>query len=301
MDGELSRNRKTHKGHVNQVVDAPQQRSHIQSLRSEACGHLVEAGAIYSLHNDYSGSGNVEATYGYLNLDNGDFDLASARGMAAYRIAQASNDLCLKARARFLQSAIEHQKAEEQIGDPASPRKSSRLSSEYAHEASEIAKQTQNRPLIAQSYVTLGLALLNDGDIEDAHECYKFVATYLKSGTRDYLSRQLQQLKGRLASVGTVEPTLREWSRGIVKDKTFQEITEDFAAIVIPKVWKREGCRVSAVTAQLSISPKKVRRILRSQGYLVKADTRSKAKQAKSKLGRMSAVEPGGERRSFVH
>jgi DNA-binding NtrC family response regulator len=56
----------------------------------------------------------------------------------------------------------------------------------------------------------------------------------------------------------------RAWSAGIVENKTFQEMTEEFARMVIPKVWEREGRKVSRVAEKLSISPKKVRRILHS-------------------------------------
>jgi hypothetical protein len=61
---------------------------------------------------------------------------------------------------------------------------------------------------------------------------------------------------------------LREWSHGQVGDKTFQQIAEEFAGIVIPKVWKLEGRNISRVAARLSISPKKVRRILSRKGLL---------------------------------
>lgn len=49
-------------------------------------------------------------------------------------------------------------------------------------------------------------------------------------------------------------------------DKTFQQITEEFAEIVIPKVWLREDRKISRVAERLSISPKKVRRILQNAG-----------------------------------
>jgi hypothetical protein len=39
--------------------------------------------------------------------------------------------------------------------------------------------------------------------------------------------------------------------------------------MVIPKVWEREGRKVSRVAEKLSISPKKVRRILHSIGQAV--------------------------------
>jgi hypothetical protein len=54
----------------------------------------------------------------------------------------------------------------------------------------------------------------------------------------------------------------------MIGDKTFQQVTEEFAEIVIPKVWLREDKKISRVAESLSISPKKVRRILRNSGFL---------------------------------
>jgi tetratricopeptide (TPR) repeat protein len=272
IDREAARIRKAREKQSSGSFNAQHERTRVRALRAEAFRNLIDAGVIYSRHHDHSGSGNVEVSYGYLQLDDGDLDLASSRGEAAYRIGEDKKDTVLKARARILQSAIEYAKVEEQIVESANPRESSRLASEYAHEAAELAKETQSRPLIAQSYVTLGLALLNDRDFEAARNCHNQATNFLKGGTRDYVWRQLQTLKNKLARVGTIEPVLREWSRGVVGNKTFQQVTEDFAAIVIPKVWQREGCKISRVAAQLSISPKKVRRILRSQGYLTESD-----------------------------
>jgi hypothetical protein len=59
-----------------------------------------------------------------------------------------------------------------------------------------------------------------------------------------------------------VNPLLRAWSQGSVGDRTFQQMTEQFAELIIPKVWEREGRKVSRVATRLSMSPKKVRRIL---------------------------------------
>ena len=65
---------------------------------------------------------------------------------------------------------------------------------------------------------------------------------------------------------GSIDLKLKRWSQGSVEDKTFQQITEEFAQLVIPRVWMREGRNVSRVVAKLSISPKKVRRILARAG-----------------------------------
>lgn len=272
IDSEASRTRKAREKQSSRSSNAQHERDRVRALREEAFRNLIDAGAIYSRHHDHSGSGNVEVSCGYLHHDDGDLDLASARAEAAYHIGQVKNDTVLKARARILQSAIEYAKAEEQIVDSTSPLQSGRLASEYARKAVELAKETQNRPLITQSYVTLGLALLNDGDVEAARDCHNQAASYLRMGTHEYLERQLQTLKRKLARVEIIEPVLRDWSRGVIGNKTFQQVIQDFTAIVIPKVWQREGCKISRVATQLSISPRKVRRILRSQGYLTDSD-----------------------------
>jgi DNA-binding NtrC family response regulator len=59
----------------------------------------------------------------------------------------------------------------------------------------------------------------------------------------------------------------------VLGDKSFQQVTEEFAEIVIPKVWAREGKKISRVAERLSISPKKVRRILRRAGLLNSLDS----------------------------
>ena len=87
-------------------------------------------------------------------------------------------------------------------------------------------------------------------------------------GENDHLVEDLTKLKSRVVQASGINDTLRGWSEGIVGNKTFQQITEEFAEIVIPKVWIREDRKVSRVATSLSISPKKVRRILRNSGLV---------------------------------
>jgi tetratricopeptide (TPR) repeat protein len=252
--------------------DIQDDREHVKALREEAIRDLIEAGAISSRHHDFRGEGDVQITHGYIHLDDGDLDLATTWAAAAYKLGNDKKDIVLKARSRILQSAIETAKVEEQIIERSGSRRSIRLACEYAREAVEYAKDTQNRQLIAQALVTLGLALVNEGDMDGALACCDQTTELLKSDTRDQAWKDLQVLKTKLNRAGGIEAILREWSRGSVGNRTFQQITEDFAAIVIPKVWRHEGCKISRVAARLSISPKKVRRILRSQGIFHSTD-----------------------------
>jgi hypothetical protein len=144
------------------------------------------------------------------------------------------------------------------------------LACEFAREALESAKRTQNRRLIAKGHIVLGLALCLGfpEDLEAAQQCADGAAALLKPAHHDYVWRELQDLKRKLRGAGDINATLREWSQGIVGNKSFQQVSEEFAAIVIPRVWRRERCKVARVAARLSISPKKVRRVLRNQGLL---------------------------------
>jgi len=65
---------------------------------------------------------------------------------------------------------------------------------------------------------------------------------------------------------GSIDATLKAWSQGATGEKTFQQIAEEFAEFIIPRVWEREGRKISRVATRLSISPKKVRRILNRAG-----------------------------------
>lgn len=247
---------------------ASQIRESFNHLRHEALEHLNRAREIYSSYDDHRGLGNVNITLAYLHLDNGEIDDAALLGSMAFGIAASKGDDILKARSRILQCAVECSRVEEEVDESSRGASSLELALQFGHEACEFANTTQNRRLIAKAYVILGLSLCFDlsDHLEEARKCSDEASALLHPQSHDYLWRESQDLKLKIRAAGHVNSTLREWSEGIVGSKTFQQVTEEFAAVVIPKVWKREGCKVARVAARLSISPKKVRRILREQG-----------------------------------
>ena len=263
-DHEIARRRRSHE-HVAARVD----RMCIEHLREEAQVHLAEAQEIYRRTNDNHGSGTVHLSRGQLYLNSGELDRAGAEADEAYRLGQLKNDYILMARGRVLGSMVENAKFEEQI-EEADPCQHAKLASQFAHEAGEWALRTPNRRLLAKTLVAKSFILSNDffNDPETARECADRATVLLGPAGHDYLWQDLQDLKDRVHHFGGVDSVLREWSHGQVGDKTFQQIAEEFAGIVIPKVWKLEGRKISRVAARLSISPKKVRRILSRQGLL---------------------------------
>jgi tetratricopeptide (TPR) repeat protein len=277
IDSEAAKFRRRRRGSVKSVsFPKLRGREQLTRLRKEAFEHLAKAREIYDRYGDHRGEGNVHVTFGYLNLDDGELDRAAAEGATAFRLGDEKKDSILKGRARILQSAVECAKFEEQIEEGSSHVPSSQLACEFAREALEFAKHTQNRRLLAKADIALGMALCLGfpEDLEAARQCAEGAAALLKPAHQDYVWRELQDLKRKLRGAGNINSTLREWSQGIVGNKSFQQVSREFAAIVIPKVWKHEGCKVARVAARLSISPKKVRRILRDQGLLKSTENR---------------------------
>jgi hypothetical protein len=183
-------------------------------------------------------------------------------------LGEQKKDYILMARARLLQCMIENARVEEEIGEGAEPGAHARLALDSVQEAIELVKHTQDRRLLADAYIWQGLTYGNSffGDIDAARQSYDLAVTFSKGDHPDCAREDMQTLKAKILRRGTVDPTLRAWSQGSVGDKTFQQITEEFAELIIPKIWEREGRKVSRVAARLSISPKKVRRILDQVG-----------------------------------
>lgn len=265
IDADAARRRKAAtRGRTSENGGNPQQRSRFEQLRQEALAELGEAAAIYKEYRNHHGLGTVHLNYGYLHLDNGDLEFAEAEARTAFQLGEEKGDHILMARARLLDCMIENVRVEEEIGDSAEPGAHARLAQDCAREAIELSQQTQNRRLLADAYIWQGLTYCNRffDDPELARRSYDQAITLSKGTHSDGSGEELEALKAKVLRAGRVDPVLRAWSQGSVGDKTFQEIAEQFAELIVPKVWEREGRKVSRVAARLSMSPKKVRRIL---------------------------------------
>jgi len=123
--------------------------------------------------------------------------------------------------------------------------------------------------LLANAYVWQGLTQCNSffDNPEAARESYDLARASCGANQPDnYMWQDLQVLGAKILRKGGVDSRLKAWSQGAVGVKTFRQISEEFAEVVIAQVWEREGRKVSRVASRLSISPKKVRRILARVG-----------------------------------
>jgi tetratricopeptide (TPR) repeat protein len=238
-------------------------------LCREAIAQLHQAGEIYAHHQHHGGTGTVLVNAGQLHLDQGDIERATQEAVKAYELAQQKHDQILMARARILQAGAENARVEEQLED-ADLAVHANLARQHADEAISLAQHTENRRLIANAYLSRGSTATNDffQDWDEAKKYVDLAASLVTSDDRDHLWEEMAMLKSRILRASKIDDTLRAWSEGMLGDKTFQQVTEEFAEIVIPKVWMREGRKVSRVAQRLSVSPKKVRRILRNAGLI---------------------------------
>jgi len=243
------------------------------TIRAEARAHLEESMAIYTRHRNHRGIAGVHVNNGFLHLDSGDLECAAFEGAEAFRHGEEKRDYIVMARARTLQCIVENAALEEQVGDPARHHETAEA---FARDAVVFAGQTQNRRLLARAYVWQGLTFAAEpcSDLEAAHQSgEKAIALLQPEGSeRQYVWDDLELLKSKVLHATATDPTLRAWSAGIVENTSFHKMTEEFARIVIPKVWEREERKVSRVAAKLSISPKKVRRILQAAGLTAKQE-----------------------------
>lgn len=239
-----------------------------EDLRRNAFTNLDMAEKIYRHHEHHHGIGSVLENRGLLYLDVGDLDNASAQAAGAFDLGREVNDSILMARARLLQCEVENGKLEEEIEGNTHTWEHAQAARDYAREAVEAAKHTQNQRLLARAYIWRGLTACHPAirDIDDAKRCCELASSFLKAVDYDDLWEELQILKQKVMPKGSIDPLLRAWSQGITGEETFQELTEQFAEIVIPKVWEKEDRKVARVAKRLSVSPKKVRRILARAG-----------------------------------
>lgn len=243
-------------------------RGRLSGLRHEALDHLEAARAIYQQRPNHHGAGTACLNAAYIHLDSGDFQRAEQEAASAYELAQEKQDYILMGRARILECMIENAKVEEEIGEGADPGSRARRAFEFSQEAIELAKHTQHRVLLANAYLWQGLTQCNSffDNPEAARASYDLARASCPNQPDNNLWQDLQTLSAKILRKGSVHPALKAWSQGAVGEKTFRQISEEFAEIVISRVWEREGRKVSRVASRLSISPKKVRRILARVG-----------------------------------
>jgi tetratricopeptide (TPR) repeat protein len=236
----------------------------------EALEYLSRAKDIYSNLRHQAGTGSVLVNAGYLHLDSGDIEQAEEDAAQAFALGELKQDEALLARARILQATIENERAEEQFGEAGSLATYAHAARSYAEEAIALTRRTENTRILAGAYVVRGFIAASDffQDWETAKQYSTLASELLGKDDLDHLSKQLALLKTKILRSTGVDETLRAWTEGVTGTKSFQQITEEFAEMVIPKVWEQQDRKITRVAEVLCISPKKVRRVLRSRGLL---------------------------------
>jgi tetratricopeptide (TPR) repeat protein len=270
MDLEAERHRKAKPDKSSTGSRGRQQtrREQYEELRASAFANLDQAEKIYVHHNHHHGIGNVLENRGLLYLDSGELDKAAAEGARAYAVGKEQNDSIIVARARLLQCKVEHAQLEEEIEGSTRTWEHAQAARDYGRDAVDAATHTQNQRLLSRAYIWRGLTAAHPAihDLEDARHCLDRASGFMKTAQDEDVLRELQLLKEKVTARGSIDPRLRAWSQGVTDGKTFQRLTEEFAEVVIARVWEREGKKVTRVARVLKVSPKKIRRVLAKSG-----------------------------------
>jgi tetratricopeptide (TPR) repeat protein len=258
----------------------------LSKLNDTILADLDRAAQIYQQHPNARGIARVHLWRGHLYLDMGNLDCASEEASKAFASAESKRDLILMASARNLQCMVENAEVDEEVEGWAEHAVASR---DYAEDAVKLASGTQDRRLLANVYIWQGLTLSSDffNARDRARDAMTRAATYLEPGVHDFIWDNFQTLKRRLADGATLEPKLMQWAHGEVGDRSFRQLEEDFADLIIPRVWDQEKRKVSRAASRLSISPKKVRRVLNRLELLeTKPHVNNKQKKPRRNLSR---------------
>jgi tetratricopeptide (TPR) repeat protein len=252
-----------------QAVGQSTIRERFDRLRKQAMQHLMQAGEIFEKRAQHHGAGTVRVNCGFLHFDAGEFEVSASMAAEAFQLGQDKGDNILMARARLLQSCVENGRLEEGI-EGEDPEQHARAALECAREAIEYAKSTEHTRLLARAHLALGITYCNEyfNDTDSARACCDAAAALLKTEGFDPLWEDVRALRARISHTSGIDSTLRAWSQGEVAGKTLQQLTEEFAEFLIPKIWEQEQRKISRVATRLSVSPKKVRRILARAGLL---------------------------------
>ncbi len=269
MDSEAERQRKSKSAKPATSRGRQQtRREQYEELRASAFANLEQAEKIYMHHHHHHGIGNVLENRGLLYLDSGELDKAASEGARAYDVGKEENDSIVMARARLLQCKVEHAQLDEEIEGSTQTWEHAQAARDYARDAVESATHTQNQRLLARAYIWRGLTAVQPAihDVEDARQCLDRATTFMKSAEDEDVFHELNLLKQKVMARGSIDPKLRAWSQGVTDGKTFQALTEEFAEVVIARVWEREGKKITRVAKVLKVSPKKIRRVLAKSG-----------------------------------
>jgi len=236
-------------------------------LCEETLAGLDRAAQVYREASITRGISRAHVIRGFLYLDMGELDLAANEAENGYQLARSKNDQLRMATARNLQCLVENTAVQEEIGGVA---ERALAALDYAREAVELAGNTPHRMVLASAYIYLGLTLSNAyfNNQEGAREAMERGASYLEPDLLYFVRESFQGLKKRLREEVTLESALIRLAQGEIGAKTYRELIEDFAHLVIPSVWDEEKRVIKYTAERLSISRRKVRGILRKLGLL---------------------------------
>jgi tetratricopeptide (TPR) repeat protein len=175
-------------------------------LRNEAAEDLRTAEEIYALVRSVRGRSMVLIYRSQLDLDLGRLHQADDGAEEAYQIAKRSADRMVMGRARIQQCRVAHAWAAGDVDRPRDRNQDLDSAFCFADEAVDLAQETQNAKLIAQSYIWRGLTLVRKrpARLDEAEADCRKAARKLDPAINDYVRDEITTLQSELATLGHV-------------------------------------------------------------------------------------------------
>ena len=205
---------------------------------------------------------------------------AASMGRTAYQLGDEKKDSLLKGRARMLQSAIEFAKFEEQTEEQIAEGSAACLPPSWPANLRAKRSNVPNARRTAGSLprLTSPSACAHARRVGRLRSRARMLEGSLpRCSSRPITIRveELQELNRRLRGAGNVNAALSRWSRGTSARNRFRKSAKFRLDCDSQSLAPRRRARLPRVAARLSISPKKVRRILRAQRLSAKYDKSS--------------------------
>ena len=195
-------------------------------LRTEAADDLRAAEEIYALLKSSRGRSMVLIGRSQLELDLGRLHQAGDSADEAYQIAKRSADRMIMARARIQQCRVAHAWAAGAVDRPRDRNQDLDSAFCFADEAVDLAEETQNAKLIAQSHIWRGLTFVRKrpARLDEAEADGRKADSKLDPAINDYVRDEITTLQFELETFGRMWRAARSKQRDRATSQTGDRI-----------------------------------------------------------------------------
>ncbi len=156
----------------------------------------------------------------------------------AFRLGQAKKDFILLSRARLVHSELESAKYDDGIDEGYDPTLHAQRAHDYAQDALNFARRTNDRRLLAAANIRVGLSMCNEffNDLDSASGYCEEAAKYLAHSRREQFGEDFRRLKAYILHEKRADVAAQGRSDIVVGERTLRQLKDEFDQMVILQV-----------------------------------------------------------------